>query len=858
MSANEGSKVILIGFKKISGALITMSAAFFCNLLFFTSTNALFTPSLSTAVENNSAVDGKLPIHSVNHLNEYSSVLKVEANLKAGYSVSMSTETNDTALSNPSGVRIESISSETAPTGILSNSWGYKLSSDSNYRPIPALSHPETIINTSGRIHGEQNYEINLGVFADSTLVSGDYTNKIIFSVVANPYDKSAVMMPGSDFYNLFDQHEELGYRGYQHFKEASSLPDPSVKTFDIDEADSDYAIKMWYDENDDMTLYFYTTADKIYLNPDSSQLFKDANSAADLDLSKFDTSLVTDMTEMFNNVYTLSSLDLSHFDTRNVTSMKDIFNNDNALTDLNISSFNTSKVKDMSGMFTYCYGLTSIDVSNFDTSKVESMQSMFSGLSELTELNITNFDTSSVTNMHEMFGGLAQLTELDVSHLDTSNVTDMSGMFTDVGQITELNLSNFNTSKVENMSGMFSGMAAVTELDLSHFDTSAVTDMSSMFLGMSSLTNLNTHGFDTHNVTDMGGLFSQVSALDAIDISHFDTSSVEDMSNMFSGASSLTHINLGNNFNTEKVKNMSGMFKNATSLGQIDLTHFNTQNVTDMSSMFNNATALTELNLTLFDTRNVENMEKMFAGLQLTDLNLAAINTAKVTNMKEMFSGMNQLAHLDLSSFETNNLKEMSAMFQGMTALEELDILHFNTSQVDNMKNLFKDVAKVTKLDLTNFNSRKATDMTSMFDGMEALSDLKLGPDFSFEMANNLDYMFHNTYSLKSIDLGEVDIQKTFSLAGMFAIDDPSRDQLEKIYTTNEFKLTEYKHWQDNFNDKIKDEVPGDSIKDVFKNRLKLRGGQGFHLPDPSKAVRKWFCNDNPPSAPGYFTKKP
>lgn len=147
---------------------------------------------------------------------------------------------------------------------------------------------------------------------------------------------------------------------------------------------------------------------------------------------------------------------------------------------------------------------------------------------------------------------------------------------------------------------------------------------------------------------------------------------------------------------------------------------------------------------------------------------------------------------------------------------------------------------------------------MTSMFDGMEALSDLKLGPDFSFEMANNLDYMFHNTYSLKSIDLGEVDIQKTFSLAGMFAIDDPSRDQLEKIYTTNEFELTKYYYWQPNFNDKIENEVPGDGIKDVFKNRLKLRGGQGFHLPDPSKAVRKWFCNDNPPSAPGYFTKKP
>lgn len=857
MSANEWSKVILIGFKKISGALIIMSAAFFCNLLFFTPTNALFTPSLSTAVENNSAVDGKLLIHSVNHLNEYSSVLKVEANLKAGYSVSMSTETNDTALSNPSGAKINSISSETAPTGILSNSWGYKLSSDSNYRPIPALSHPETIINTSGRIHGEQNYEINLGVFADSALVSGDYTNKIIFSVVANPYDKSAVMMSGPDFYNLFDQHEELGYRGYQHFKEASSLPDPSVKTFDIDEADSDYAIKMWYDENDNMTLYFYTTTDKIYLNPDSSQLFKDANSATDLDLSKFDTSRVTDMSEMFNNMSTLSSLDLSHFDTRNVTSMKDIFNNDNALADLNISSFNTSKVKDMSGMFTYCYGLTSIDVSNFDTSKVESMQSMFSGLSELTELNITNFDTSSVANMHEMFGGLAQLTQLDVSHLDTSNVTDMSGMFTDVGQITELNLSNFNTSKVENMSGMFSGMATVAELDLSHFDTSAVTDMSSMFLGMSSLTNLNTHGFDTHNVTDMGGLFSQVSALDTIDISHFDTSNVEDMSNMFSGASSLTQINLGNNFNTEKVINMQAMFKDTSSLSSIDLSKFKTQNVNNMSEMFSGATSLTTLDITTFNTQNVTNMEKMFSGLQLTELNLSNMNTAKVENMKGMFADMNQIAHLNLSSITTENLKQMSNMFSGMEALEDIDILHFDTSHVDDIQNLFKGDKNLTKLDLTNLNTRLCTNMSRMFDGMELLSEIKLGSDFSFQNANNLDYMFHNTYSLKSIDLGEVDIQKTFSLAGMFAIDDSSRDQLEKIYTTNEFKLTEYPYWQSYYNDKPNGE-PGDSIKDVFKNRLKLHGGQGSHLADPSKAVRSWFRDDNPPSAPGYFTKKP
>ena len=194
--------------------------------------------------------------------------------------------------------------------------------------------------------------------------------------------------------------------------------------------------------------------------------------------------------------------------------------------------------------------------------------------------------------------------------------------------------------------------------------------------------------------------------------------------------------------------------------------------------------------------------------------------------------------------------------MFQGMTALEELDILNFDTSQVTNMKNIFKDVAKVTKLDLTNFNSRKATDMTSMFDGMEALSDLKLGPNFSFEMANNLDYIFHNTYGLTSIDLGNINVDKTYRLAGMFAIDDPSRDQLEKIYLANEFRFTSHVYWQYHFDTKP-DGTPGNGIADVFKNRVKLRGGQGSHLENPSMATRDWFRFDNPPTAPGYFTQK-
>ena len=41
------------------------------------------------------------------------------------------------------------------------------------------------------------------------------------------------------------------------------------------------------------------------------------------------------------------------------------------SLTNLDLSKFNTSKVTDMSGMFEYCESLTNLDLSNFNTQNV-------------------------------------------------------------------------------------------------------------------------------------------------------------------------------------------------------------------------------------------------------------------------------------------------------------------------------------------------------------------------------------------------------------------------------------------------------------------------------------------------------
>ena len=343
-----------------------------------------------------------------------------------------------------------------------------------------------------------------------------------------------------------------------------------------------------------------------------TAYLFTYCSNLTNMDLSKFDTSKVTDMSYMFNGCSKLTALDLSNFDTSKVTNMYSMFNGCSSLASLDVSKFDTSKVTYMSSMFNGCSKLTALDVSNFDTSQVYYMYSMFKGCSSLTALDLSKFNTSNVTNMSDMFNGCSKLTALDLSNFDTSKVTSMSAMFGGCSKLTALDLSSFNTSKVTNMGEMFRDCSSLTSLDVSKFDTSKVTSMSAMFNGCSKLTALDLSNFDTSQVTYMYSMFNGCSSLASLDVSKFDTSKVTDMSSMFNGCSKLTALDLSN-FDTSQVTDMQGMFFGCFKLTTLDLSSFNTSKVTNMNHMFNGCSSLTALDVSNFDTSNVTNMRSMF-----------------------------------------------------------------------------------------------------------------------------------------------------------------------------------------------------------------------------------------------------
>ena len=512
----------------------------FSNLIFSNNTFALFTPTLSASVDNAAAsVNGNQVINSANKTTEIPLNLTVNTNNKTGYTATLNSETDETALVNigsTSGAKINSISSAGLLGDFSNNTWGYKFSTSSSYAPIPALSIPAQILQTAGKTNGNESSQLSIGMKLGDNLESGRYTNKLIFSILTNNYNRIAIMTEGPDFNAKL---KSLG--AFERFKKSPVAPATSMNVVNIEDEESDYEIKLWFNSTD-KTAYYYAEPEKVYLNEDSSRMFRDLSNLISLDVSSFDTSKVTNMEAMFAGMSNLTSLNLSNFDTSKVTRMNSMFEGVSRLTTLNLSNFDTSKVTNMEAMFGYMYGLTSLNISSFDTSQATNMRDMFSNMRNLTSLNLSNFNTSKVTDMRAMFGYMYGLSSLNLTNFDTSKVTDMNSMFAGMS-LTSLNLSNFNTSKVTDMGSMFYNMRNLTSLNLTNFDTSKVTDMSDMFSNMFNLTTLDISNFDTSNVIDMGGIFS------------------------FRGVSApsdkLEKIYVNNDFNTSKLTWFSNMFTN-------------------------------------------------------------------------------------------------------------------------------------------------------------------------------------------------------------------------------------------------------------------------------------------------------
>ena len=200
-----------------------------------------------------------------------------------------------------------------------------------------------------------------------------------------------------------------------------------------------------------------------------------------------------------FTNMKECSYLDVSKIDTSKVSDMSYLFYyvgyDATSFSIIGLEKWNTSDVINMNFMFS-CSGHKATnwsigDLSDWNTSNVIYMISMFSfsgvWATSWTIGDLGDWDVSSVTTMYNMFycaGGAATTFNIgDLSNWDVSSVSSMSSMFTNAGNnATTFNigdLSNWDVSNVTTMSNMFdsAGYKALWSLNLSEWEVDKVTN---------------------------------------------------------------------------------------------------------------------------------------------------------------------------------------------------------------------------------------------------------------------------------------------------------------------------------------------------------------------------------------------
>ena len=185
--------------------------------------------------------------------------------------------------------------------------------------------------------------------------------------------------------------------------------------------------------------------------------MFTKCNAIIEMDLSHFNTGLVTDMGNMFSDCSGLKSIDLTGLDTSSVTVMAQMFFGCNSLTTLDLSSFNVNRVYNMGNMFAYCKSLKSLNLNNFRTTSLKYVDNFFNDCESLTSVYFPNFDSSVLENMANMFSNCKKLEYVNLKNYYTSKSMERNYYFSEspknlVVCIRDSNLKSIITSHICNV----------------------------------------------------------------------------------------------------------------------------------------------------------------------------------------------------------------------------------------------------------------------------------------------------------------------------------------------------------------------------------------------------------------------
>ena len=530
-----------------------------------------------------------------------------------------------------------------------------------------------------------------------------------------------------------------------------------------------------------------------------------------------------------YNYSYVTEYEGLNNINTENVTSMKSMFENNNSVKVLDLSGFDTQKVTDMSDMFDGCKWLKTIFVSDkWNTSSVTSSNYMFSGCNNLYGGKGTHYTSSSI----------------DYACIDEEGTP---GYFTKAGN------------------KPFESSMAYAKFDE---ETGTVTIAYGKTIP-EGYTEIYTYG---------GYLGSSIPNLEK---------------------NNVEKIVIDESFKNFKATTCYEWFNNYYYLTTIEgLTNINTENVKSLGYMFNGCSLLTSLDLSSFNTKNVDYTANMFYNCyRLKTIYISdKWDMSAVTYANDMFSGCKKLYGSKGTHCESSDIKFARADKDGdpgyltmkgetpylpdvLFAKFDKDTRTFTVTygkeapegfvemepRGDNFYWFGHDIIHedfVQKIVIDkSFSNFKPTSTSYWFNSLPALTEFEGANNINTELTTDMDYMFSNCPSLKSIDVSSLNTNSATNMERMF-FNDLSLTSLD----VSSFKTDLVKNMSGMFGNCINLQTIYVSDKwntkniaqkvDMFSNCANLHGSKGTQC-NAIQYTAEFAKIDGGESNPGLLTKK-
>ena len=272
---------------------------------------------------------------------------------------------------------------------------------------------------------------------------------------------------------------------------------------------------------------------------------------------------------------------------------------------------------------------------------------------------------------------------------------------------------------------------------------------------------------------TDMNGMFYHCTELEYVDLSNFTFSNTKDVSKMFYSCPKLTKIIFPVNAQSNNIEDFSDMFSFSTELKTVNLSSFSFQKAKNMGYMFNGCTKIENI---IFSKNEVAQNVEIFS---------------------DMFSSCKNLISLDLSGFSFKTMRNMAYMFNGCTNLVSIKFpTNEKATNIQHIKYMFAGCSNLKSIDMSGLSFVNIVDINSLFNGCSSLETLILPQNETATNIQDFSLMFYGCWSLKEIDLSNIDFANAKKLSYMFY----QCKSLENIQLHTSVKATKVENYQSMF----------------------------------------------------------